>query len=141
VYLTAKGLVLEINSASKKYRIRNPFTRQILDLPDPQNHIYQISLVNIPDTGDFKVLSIFRDQKQNQDCEILTVGTDEQWRPLKLPGISNLGERRIVSISSHVIVYFHCIWLIADGSNLCIRVDSLDVESECFSSFTIPQSF
>ncbi|GAV63524.1 F-box domain-containing protein [Cephalotus follicularis] len=141
VSLTKKGLVLEINYAYKKYRIRNPFTRQILDLPDPQNNSYQISLLDIPDTCDFKVVSIYTDEKHNQDCEILTVGTDEQWRPLKLPSISNLGERRIVSFSYEVIVNFYFIRLIEDGSNLCIRVDALDVESECFSSFTIPQSF
>ncbi|GAV63523.1 hypothetical protein CFOL_v3_07041, partial [Cephalotus follicularis] len=122
-----------------KHRIRNHFTHQIL--PDPKIPSYRMRLIGLADAWDFKVVSIYTDEKHNRDCEILTVGTDEQWRPLKLPSISNLGERKIVCIRSKMIVYFHIIRLIADGSNLCIRVDSLGVDSECFSSCTIPQSF
>lgn len=55
-----QGLVLERNNSTNAYRLRNPATRQILDLPCPPSHqnIIYINIFFIPKTSDLKLLNI-----------------------------------------------------------------------------------
>ncbi|XP_059627480.1 F-box protein At2g40925-like [Cornus florida] len=137
------GLLLKMNNGSLKYFIENPTTRQILELPDPHQGSIDISLSFIPSTGDYKLVSIYDiDGKKagNEGCEVLTVGTDDSWRPLKLPNLDDINKNRdrasvIVSIGSTV----HCFRLFNVGSNIYQDVVSLDVETECFTVTALSQ--
>ncbi|KAM0980040.1 hypothetical protein ACFX2J_015647 [Malus domestica] len=71
-------------------RIRNPATRQVLCLPDAHKDTYDLSFDLNSSSGECKVVCTYIIEKQNYfgtgvGFEVLTVGKDEQWRPLKNP--------------------------------------------------------
>ncbi|KAM2456041.1 hypothetical protein PS1_015967 [Malus domestica] len=71
-------------------RIRNPATRQVLCLPDAHKDTYDLSFDLYSSSGECKVVCTYIIEKQNYfgtgvGFEVLTVGKDEQWRPLKNP--------------------------------------------------------
>ncbi|GAV63273.1 F-box-like domain-containing protein, partial [Cephalotus follicularis] len=68
-------------------------TCQNLHLPDPNNHSLEMQLFHVRNPIDFKVASISETGYHREHCKILTVGTDKQWRPLKLPSTWNHGNK------------------------------------------------
>lgn len=126
-----------MNKSLNKYRVRNPFTRQIVDLPDPQrpsHKMYLDKLINKIGEVLFKVVSISH-KDGTPGCEILSVGVDENWRLLELLSFHQLSglntERRSQAI---FFVQFN-----NRESNLAMKVTSLDLKKERFHVCSLPQ--
>ncbi|EXB31417.1 hypothetical protein L484_014844 [Morus notabilis] len=83
-----------MSAATGRYQIRNPATRQGVDLPDP--HPITLSMLAALDwrSRECKLLarySVGEEDSIEYKWEILNVGTDEHWRAL------NWGEEEDVS--------------------------------------------
>uniref|UniRef100_A0A5B7BHY0 F-box domain-containing protein n=1 Tax=Davidia involucrata TaxID=16924 RepID=A0A5B7BHY0_DAVIN len=135
------GLLLEKSNTSYKYWIQNPATCQILELPDPHDGSFGITFSFIPSTGNYKLVCVYDNKEEtgNEGCEVLTVGSDDSWRPLKIPNLHDLNKKRdrvsVVSAGAAV----HCIRVYNVGSNIYEEVVSLDLETECFTITSLPQ--
>ncbi|MCD9638809.1 hypothetical protein HAX54_022965 [Datura stramonium] len=117
-----RGLLLEqiivdsSSSSSTPYRIRNPETRQIIQLPNAQkNPSLHMYLAFLPSKQAFKVLSLYEeDNHRDLGCEILDLGNENNtnsWRFLKLPTLQNAGEKMITEFRVLVISQVaYCIW-------------------------------
>lgn len=85
------GLCLETRVGHPQVaRIRNLATRLVLCLPDAHKDTYDLSFDLNSSSGECKVVCTYFIEKQNYfgtgvGFEVVTVGKDEQWRPLKNP--------------------------------------------------------
>lgn len=89
------GLVEEMSAATGRYQIRNPATRQVVDLPDP--HPITLSMLAAFDwrSRECKLLarySVGEEDSIEYKWEVLSVGTYEHWRAL------NWGEEEDVQV-------------------------------------------
>ncbi|KAK2644260.1 hypothetical protein Ddye_019455 [Dipteronia dyeriana] len=132
------GVILEKGDLSHKYRIRNPITRQILFLPDPCNGTVEVSIYRCQSTYEFKLVSIYRDEKRSsmQGFEIFTIDRDDEWRPLKLPSSQVCRMDLEMLRKTRQAIYYDDG---SDDSDLYSDVYCLDVESECFFINVLPQ--
>ncbi|KAL1829789.1 hypothetical protein ACET3Z_008201 [Daucus carota] len=134
------GLYLLKNVITKKYCIRNPFTKQALELPDPHEGIRGIVFSYVPSTSNYKFVSVYDDERGTECCEVLSVGSDElsSWRVLKMPKRDYLKKQRkkfsVVSTGDAV----HCVRVIARGAVMVEEVISLDLGTEKFTVTNIP---
>ncbi|KAK1375189.1 hypothetical protein POM88_031382 [Heracleum sosnowskyi] len=134
------GLIHGINVSTQKYRIRNPDTKQFLELPDPHKGIHQIMFAYVPSTLNYKIVLIYVD-KNNMECyEILSVENNKlSWRLLKMPTKDYLERNRkkfCMMLFSDVV---HCLCVIANMNDMVGEVISLDLETEQFAVVNLPK--
>lgn len=134
------GMKLEMNTSTQKYRIRNPDTKQFLEIPDPHKGSHCIVFLYVPCTSNYKIVSIFDDKNGIECCEVLSVGMDElSWRLLKMPTEDYL-ERNRKKISVILIDdVVHCVRVIASGADMIEEVVSLDLGTEQFTITNLPK--
>ncbi|KAJ6864530.1 hypothetical protein NC651_035164 [Populus alba x Populus x berolinensis] len=145
-YVTnCRGLILERSANdTKRYRVRNPETRQFLDVPHPISHeknISRILLTFVPSTDEYKLVAAYYNKKrvEVEGCEILTLGRDDcSWRSLEVPVKSSKNEKRC----SKVVVgnVFGEVDFVLFEAKDC-EVVTLDLESESFISNTVPHGY
>ncbi|KAK1377949.1 hypothetical protein POM88_024693 [Heracleum sosnowskyi] len=77
------------------YRIRNPTTKRILDLPRPREKVFSMSVFLHSSTSSFYVISLNRDEELIVKLEVIDLGgqsndpcpeIDLSWRNLNIPG-------------------------------------------------------
>ncbi|KAL3519568.1 hypothetical protein ACH5RR_017717 [Cinchona calisaya] len=140
------GLVLEKTALTKKYRLRNPATKEILDLPNPRDTVYYIKMFYLPKTNNYKLVYVCgkegtrRGKKGTRKggCEVMTLGTDCTRRRLDIPSLYNLGSKRawlnlVVTDDLFFITKFY------DPGFGVFKVVCIDMGSEQFVNFRIPQ--
>ncbi|CAK9135454.1 unnamed protein product [Ilex paraguariensis] len=132
------GLLLKRSHSSYKYHIHNPTARQILELPDPHEIIYFITLFFVPATGNYKLVSIYNEKEESgsKRCEVLTIGKDDSWRSLQIPKLEDHHKRERVAILSAGATV-HCIWESQIRSD--IEVLSIDLGTECSTITPSPE--
>ncbi|CAI9784455.1 unnamed protein product [Fraxinus pennsylvanica] len=137
-----QGLVLERKNSTKAYRLRNPATKQILDLPRPrdQSGIYT-NMCYIPTTNDLKVVYIhYSKDEGNRKVLVYTVfrvGNCLTWKRLDSPSSCN---HRIVWPTTKVLgTVFYSIKLGLMGD---YDIDCLDLENDRITNtIKVPQDF
>lgn len=123
-YLSSiNGLLLEKRKSSEhvKYRICNPSTKEILDIPYPNTRMYLLAMAIYLDssTGLYNLASISSDKKCNKFVfQVLDLGRpgnylcyceDLSWRTLNITEMDNLNEHgkfRFSTISSEVSMLY-----------------------------------
>lgn len=134
------GLLLRKSNVSHKYHIKNPTTHQILELPDPKKTTLAMTFSFVRSTSEYKLVSTYDDETDRNGafCEVLTVGRDNLWKPLKMPNLNDVDKKRdrisVVSTDSAV----HCFQICKIGSKFSQEVVSLDLGTECFTITTLP---
>lgn len=130
------GLLLERTDSFRKYRVRNPATKQVLDLPDPHEIYLHMMPMYLSNSKKYKLAYFYSNSaKKFGGCKILTMEKVLKWRTLEVPNSLrnmdsvNLGRNCTVAVGDMIFVYNRAISEIA-----CI-----DMESERFSSIKIPQ--
>ncbi|KAK2974970.1 hypothetical protein RJ640_009129 [Escallonia rubra] len=132
---TCNGLVLYLDRLIVIHLyVANFVTKQQMLLPivtycDP---IF-FSLAYSASTREYKVVHTYTDINGNFCFEILTVGVDKAWRPVRTEHLCCANLRTLCSISACIGKFMY--W--AGGSSLCIL--SLDVETEMISLLPIPK--
>ena len=126
---SCQGLRLERNTSTKRYCIRNPNTKQFLELPDPPTGKFDIIFRYVPPTCNYKIVLIY--DKNNIRCCDLSVGNDElSWRLLKMPTRDYL-KRNIKIFSTNLFrEVVHCVRVFASGDDMFEEVVSLDLGTE-----------
>lgn len=149
------GLLLEkrlsSNIPSAKYRMSNPSTKQILDLPDPHETIVNMSIYLHPSTGSYNVVSLyFEKESRKLSFEVIDVGCgpseeDLSWRTLKISDFYNLTREetksfyvKIPVISTKGIAYLCriCKAGSSDAEIICI-----DINKEVSTAYKAPRNF
>ncbi|WOG89919.1 hypothetical protein DCAR_0209159 [Daucus carota subsp. sativus] len=139
VVYSCDGLKLEENTSTKKYCIRNPDTKQFLELPDPPSGSYVIMFVYVPLTLNYKAVSIYAEANNIQCCD-LSVGNDElSWRLLKMPSTGYLEKKRkrFSIIPTNDVV--HCVRVFGSDDDMVEEVVSLDLGTEKFTVTNLPK--
>lgn len=149
LYHLSGGLLLEMSlKNSRVYRIRNPVIHQVLYLPDAHEGTDQIDIAFNSFTLECKVVCVHGEDGEEVGFEVLTVGKDEQWRPLKHPNQDLLKQHGKQALKQK---YWpaackakglgHFTQLISDGKDLYMEIQSLDIWSERFTTNTVPRGF
>ena len=130
---TVNGLSLEKSCDSEECRIRNPTTRQILDLRLPHPHKGTFCVVFCyKSLGQCKLVSLYKDETC-YGCQVLTIEKDDQWRDLEVP--SSQGNKvlrvRLINTQREVV---HYTMVILDGTEIYVKIYTFDFENECFST-------
>ncbi|PQQ15326.1 F-box protein [Prunus yedoensis var. nudiflora] len=135
------GLVLEKHSSSQACRIRNPATHQVLYLPDAHVGVNLMVSTFNSSTGEVKLVTSYRENNE-VGFEVLTVGKDENWRPLKHPnqGLSNKQAkiRQFLLADKADARVCYCAETLTDGEDMYLEVHCLDLWSETFMTATLP---
>ncbi|ONI11856.1 hypothetical protein PRUPE_4G130300 [Prunus persica] len=136
------GLVLEKHSSSQVCRIRNPATHQVLYLPDAHLGVNLMVSTFNSSTGEVKLVASYSENNE-AGFEVLTVGKDENWRPLKYPnqGLSNKQAKRrqfLLADKADAGVCY-CAETLTDGQDMYLEVHCLDLWSETFMTATLPE--
>ncbi|KAK3040383.1 hypothetical protein RJ639_026788 [Escallonia herrerae] len=135
VCATCNGLVLYLDDLTmSRLYVANFVTKQQMLLP-LVTHTDAIfcSLAYSASTREYKVVHNYTDIKGNFCFEILTVGVDKAWRPVRTEHLCCANLRTICSISVCIGKFMY--W--AGGSSPCIL--SLDVETDRLSLLPIPK--
>ncbi|KAK2990989.1 hypothetical protein RJ640_005471 [Escallonia rubra] len=133
------GLELERSNATKKYHIVNPTIRKTLELPDPHEDSLGMTFSFVPATGDYKLVSIYKDEHRHVCFEVLSVETDSSWRPLKFPEIEILDKKRKKCFLVPTDAAVHYVGVTRKGSDVEEVVASLNLETETFTVTTLPK--
>ncbi|CAB4278016.1 unnamed protein product [Prunus armeniaca] len=100
------GLVLEKSlTNSQVFRIRNPATHQVLYLPNAHEGTRNVDFALNPSTHECKVVC-FYGKDSEVGFEVLTIGKDEQWRPMKHPNtdlLKHRGKPALQFIEDHLL--------------------------------------
>ncbi|XP_050229552.1 uncharacterized protein LOC126678700 [Mercurialis annua] len=88
------GVLIE-RSSNARYRIRNPATKRVLNLPTPSfaTMDHQITICYDCKTRMYKLVAAYSFQKETNSrggCEILTLGDDLSWRIIEIPSLHDL---------------------------------------------------
>ncbi|KAI3456392.1 hypothetical protein Pfo_013055 [Paulownia fortunei] len=140
-YVTCcRGLVLE-RQFGEKYRLRNPSTRKILDLPEPSEDVMcSVRMCYIPSTSELKLVYPYSKQGNvSGGCKILTVGTDATWRTLDLHFSCKLRNDRVETKILEEVYYI--IRLPKSVGTCDPKIVCLELEKEQFSRIKIPHNF
>ncbi|KAK2974971.1 hypothetical protein RJ640_009130 [Escallonia rubra] len=132
---TCNGLVLYLDHLTGSHLyVANFVTKQQMLLP-MVTHCDALfcSLAYSASTREYKVVHNYTDINGNFCFEILTVGVDKAWRPVRTEHLCCANLRTLCSISVCIGKFMY--W--AGGSSLCIL--SLDVETEMISLLPIPK--
>ncbi|KAK1357591.1 hypothetical protein POM88_050847 [Heracleum sosnowskyi] len=116
-----------------KYRICNPTTKRVLELPDPHEGSHGIVFSYVPSTSNYKFVSIYDDESSTECCEVFSVENDESsWRLLGMPtrDYPNRNRKKCSVVSTGDAV--HCVGVIAIGAVMVEEVVSLDLGTEQF---------
>lgn len=149
LYRLFGGLLVEMSlKNSGVYRIRNPATHQVLYLPDAHEGTDQIDIAFNSFTHECKVVCVHGEDGEEVGFEVLTVGKDKQWRPLKHPNQDLLKQHGKQALKQKYwpAAYKaeglgHFTQLISDGKDLYLEIQSLDIWSERFTTNTVPRGF
>ncbi|KAL8112897.1 hypothetical protein AgCh_020270 [Apium graveolens] len=133
------GLNLQKHRVTNKYRVRNPTTKQVLELPDPHKDNHGIVFSYVPSTSNYKFVSIY-DEGSTECCEVFSAEHDEfSWRLLNMPTKVYPKRKRkkfsVVSTGDAV----HCVRVVASGDIMVEEVVSLDLGTEQFTVTNIPR--
>ncbi|PRQ44415.1 putative F-box domain-containing protein [Rosa chinensis] len=141
----------ESASNSTVFRIRNPATHQVLYLPDPPPYTSSVDFAFNSLTGECKVLCFYWEKLYLNvpaafGFKVITIGKDEQWRPLELPDQNKLRKKRAfrgyysrVNKVEGVCHLFQIITFTDEDEDMYLEVQSLDLWSEHFTTNTLPQ--
>ncbi|XP_019157534.1 PREDICTED: F-box protein At5g65850-like [Ipomoea nil] len=130
------GLVLERRNVFPKYRIRNPATKQKLDLPNPHGPLLFISMFFLSTSNDYKAVYIHHKEGTTScaaDVAVLTIGTDSSWRSLDIPSLHNMKSQRGQILRKSIAEVYYII-VLRDYEIVC-----LEMETENFTSVQIPE--
>ncbi|CAL2254774.1 unnamed protein product [Prunus armeniaca] len=137
------GLFLEKSLNSQVCRIRNPATHQVLYLPNAHDSAEIKDFVFNPSTHECKVVCV-----GEAGFQVITVGKDEQWRPLKCPNqdVPQQHSKKALNLkylkaTNKAEGIGHLVIFIVDGNNLCLEIQSLDIWNECFTTTAVPRGF
>lgn len=139
------GLVVEKSLTNSQVRIRNPVTHQILYLPNAREGTRSMDLALNPSTHECKLVC-FYDKDSEVGFEVLTIGKDEQWRPMKHPNTDLLKCSGKPALQ-YYMGSLHCdgvgqfFQVTGDEKDWNLKIHSLDILSECFSTTTLPRGF
>ncbi|PIN14257.1 hypothetical protein CDL12_13116 [Handroanthus impetiginosus] len=131
------GLTLEAGTFTRKFRLRNPSTRKILDLPEPNRTVYRdsnIAMCYVPSTSDVKLVYPYSNAVSYGCCKILTAGTDPAWRKIDLSFCCNPANFNVETILIDNVYYV--MRLSGDQEMFC-----LEMENEQLSRIKIPRYF
>ncbi|KAK1400763.1 F-box domain-containing protein [Heracleum sosnowskyi] len=134
------GLHLEKDRFKNKYRICNPTTKRVLELPDPHEGSHGIVFSYVPSTSNYKFVSIYDDESSTECCEVFSVENDESsWRLLGMPtrDYPNRNRKKCSVVSTGDAV--HCVRVIAIGAVMVEEVVSLDLGTEQFTVTNFPR--
>ncbi|KAI5333806.1 hypothetical protein L3X38_023938 [Prunus dulcis] len=141
------GLVLEKSlTNSQVFRIRNPATHQVLYLPNAHEGTRNMDFALNPSTHECKLVC-FYGKDSEVGFEVLTIGKDEQWRPMKHPNTDLLKHRGKPALQIYRGSSFKCegrghfVQVTGDGQDWNLKIHSLDILSECFITNTVPRGF
>lgn len=133
------GLKLEMNTSTRKYCIRNPDTKQFLELPDPHSSDHVIFFAYVPRTLNYKVVSIDDDKNSIECCDLSVENVELSWRLLKMPTKDYpKGKRKKFSVLVIGDVV-HCFRVIASGDDMVEEVVSFDLGTEQFTVTNLPK--
>ncbi|KAH0983178.1 hypothetical protein GBA52_010355 [Prunus armeniaca] len=137
------GLFLEKSLNSQVCRIRNPATHQVLYLPNAHDRAEIKDFVFNPSTHECKVVCV-----GEAGFQVITVGKDEQWRPLKRPNqdVPQQHSKKALNVkylkaTNKAEGIGHLVIFIVDRNNLCLEIQSLDIWNECFTTTAVPRGF
>ncbi|KAM1485428.1 hypothetical protein TB1_036283 [Malus domestica] len=131
-----------------RFNIRNPATRQVLYLPDAPKGTRILDLALNSLTGDCKVASIYRKKAKKTGylvgLEVITIGKDEKWRPLKYssPNLLKYGQwllQQSCCVKDKVEWIVHLPEIIKHGQDLCVQIQSLEPWSERVTNTVLPR--
>ncbi|KAK1377950.1 hypothetical protein POM88_024694 [Heracleum sosnowskyi] len=92
--LLVEGLSRESTTPPTKYRIYNPTTKLILDLPCPHKEVILMRVFLNSSTSSYNVVSLYHDEKNRVKMELIDLGghsndpcpnKDLSWRKLNIP--------------------------------------------------------
>ncbi|PON64805.1 F-box domain containing protein [Trema orientale] len=146
------GLLLKQNIETHKYHLCNPATRQMLHLPDP-NH--GVLCMPDPNLGTFFTLSAYnscthecklaftyyslnKEGVEQRVSEILSVGRDDRWRPLRHQPPREDG-KVVMECFLRSEGEFHSVKTVQNGQDLELKVLSFDIWKETFVASTLPR--
>ncbi|XP_068316497.1 putative F-box protein At1g47790 [Pyrus communis] len=142
------GFYVELSVTSQVCRIRNPATRQVLYLPDAPKGTRTLDLAFNSLTGECKVASIYRRKAKKTGylvgLEVITIGRDEKWRPLKYssPNLLEYGQwllQQSCCVKDKVEWIVHLPEIIKHGQDLCVQIQSLEPWSERITNTVLPR--
>ncbi|KAK4439295.1 F-box protein [Sesamum alatum] len=139
IYISrCRGLILEKSKGARKYRLRNPSTREILHLPAPdENVLCCMRLCYITSTNEFKLVYPYTNgADENGGVKILTVGTNATWRIVEFPFSCKLG---IVRIDIKVLDEVYYMIRLPKSAGTCdAEIVCLELKNEQISRIKIP---
>lgn len=131
------GLVVERSKFGFKYRIRNPMTKQVLDLPNPQiGKNFSIGISYLPISQNYELIC-FNSSRTCAYFKVLTIGVDLEWRRVDFPINMNNNLRTMTGTFKS---------LIADSKYFLARFDDtcemcfLEFGSEMTTSIEVPRN-
>ncbi|KAJ4703185.1 F-box protein [Melia azedarach] len=137
------GLLLLKKKVNKSYHIRNPATRQILDLPSPSFKSFLMFMFQDQYTGLYKVFSFnyhYRENIRSEVCEILTAGIDDRWRPLEAS--EHLQDFGVTAERFLLIRTYGAIHMVKIREQKLIKAVSINLKNERAAVVnTLPQGF
>lgn len=92
-------LVLKRSSLTKKYRVRNPATKKMLDLSGPWDTVNEMWMLYPQTTNKYKLACVCVGKgTKHGGCDVLTLGRrDLNWRTLDIPNLYDLGSKGVRS--------------------------------------------
>lgn len=132
------GLLLEKEEMTDTHRIRNPATKQILQLPSPPGGmVAAMHIIYLPTFDKYKVAYIYYNEaKEFGFCGVLTLGTDLNWRSIDIPRSSKFQgcDKKGTSTKRIADVLF----LARYGFS---EVVCIEMQTECITTVEIPPAF
>ncbi|KZV16040.1 F-box protein [Dorcoceras hygrometricum] len=128
------GLLLIMSTSTLKLTIWNPITQGVLSLPDQDRGTLGVTFSYVKSTGNYLLVSIYKDESDRESCKVLTPGMSESWRPLAFPDVAEaegLRERQYAEVVSAGQAV-HTVLVLKVGSKVTKKVVSLDLGTERF---------
>lgn len=146
---SVNGLLIEKRiSSATKYRIVNPFTKQILDIPKPGNTGYRMSIFIDSSTFSYNLVSVHSPDKECRNIvfKVLGLGCDNprgfSWRTLNITAFNNIGDYkmyyyRIITLPDGIVYVLKLlnvgfsrpeiirVDLVRESSTMCVMPESL----------------
>lgn len=128
------GVVILYNYISEKYILWNPAIFRVLELPDPNPGIIELTLLYVPATRDYRIVSFYyKDNRKSVGCETLTLkgpSMSWKWKTLELPfpGHVQISSKKVFVIPTGREV--HCVFVTMEDVRMIV---TLDVEAESFA--------
>ncbi|KAL3519558.1 hypothetical protein ACH5RR_017707 [Cinchona calisaya] len=140
VYISSKhGLVLERSNSNSPiyYRLRNPSTKQILDLPSIPDQCSTVCMFYLPNVDKYKLAYVCYKKLDTElgVCRVLTAGTDVDWRSIDIPSSGKLQGCPKKEIATGRIGKL--LFIFQYGYSNIVRIE---MESECITTIEIPQA-